>query len=169
MKTASSQSYYSNDSHLALQNITTYEDQFSETTSGNNIFTTPPKILFVEDNLMLQNIFTEMLNLLGCKVYIAEDGYEAVSMANKKAYDLIFMDIGLPKLNGIEATKSIRSQEPSQHRNIIVALTAYGNSVAKKCEAAGINDFYTKPVLIDDLTRILRYWLPHLLSPNNIH
>jgi CheY-like chemotaxis protein len=155
----------------------TFEDQFPEIDAGREIishkgkkpalFIRAPKILLVEDNLMLQTVFDEMLSFLGCKIDIADDGYEAVAMANQKTYDVIFMDIGLPRLNGIGATKIIRSQEPSQYHNIIVALTAYGDAVAKECEEAGVNDFYTKPVLLDDLTRILKHWLPHLLVPNN--
>jgi CheY-like chemotaxis protein len=167
--------YHSN----VFPKLVTYENQFPEIDSGDEtthhkgkklkLFISPPKILLVEDNLMLQTVFEDMLSFLGCKIDIAEDGYEAVAMANKKIYDVIFMDIGLPRLDGIGATKAIRSQELRQHRNIIVALTAYGDAVAKECEEAGVNDFYTKPVLLDDLTRILKHWLPHLLIPNNTH
>jgi CheY-like chemotaxis protein len=172
LKHQASQKFYNPN---IFSKLVTYENQFPEIDAGHEItprkkkklklFISQPQVLLVEDSLMLQSVFEDMLNFLGCRVDIAEDGYEAVTMANKKTYDVIFMDIGLPRLDGIGATKIIRNQEPRQHRNIIVALTAYGDTVAKECEDAGVNDFYTKPVLLDDLKRILTYWLPHLVNP----
>jgi CheY-like chemotaxis protein len=158
-----------------LPRVITYEDQFPEIHEDNNIFSdnqkispifaTPPSILLVEDNLMLQDVFTEMLHHIGCKVDIADNGYEAIAMSNKKSYDLIFMDIALPKLDGVAATKIIRSKESDKKRNIIVGISAYGDLLEKGCLKSGMDDVYVKPVLLDGLIRILTYWLPHLLLP----
>jgi CheY-like chemotaxis protein len=154
-----------------------FENQFPEivdmddencigTGKNASIFIASPKVLLVEDNLMIQTLHMEMLSLMGCKVDLAEDGHEAMAMANQKAYDVIFMDIGLPKMDGIAATKAIRTQEPKHHRSVIVALTTYSNEIEKACRDAGIDDFYTKPIKKEMLTNILTYWLSDLRSKN---
>jgi two-component system sensor histidine kinase BarA len=177
MQTALYQKCYKTYSPEILPHVMTYEDQFPETTSGNNLlrchkktskfFVTPPKVLVVEDNLMLQTVFTEMLHNIGCKVDIADDGYEAITMSSKKNYDLIFMDISLPKLDGLAATKIIRSKETDKKRNIIIAISACGDLLEKGCLEGGMDDVYVKPVLLDGFIRILTHWLPHLLLPND--
>ncbi|MFU8797316.1 MAG: response regulator [Gammaproteobacteria bacterium] len=177
MQTAFYKKCYTTYSPAILPHVTTYEDGFPETTAGNNMlshsknmsefFVRSPKILVVEDNLMLQTVFTDMLHSLGCKIDIADDGYEAISMSSKKSYDLIFMDIGLPKLDGLATTKIIRSRETDRKRNIIVAISAYGDLLEKGCLEAGMDDVCVKPVLLDGFLRLLTHWLPHLLLPND--
>jgi len=137
-----------------------------DTGKPSSPFIARPKILLVEDSLMLQTLHIEMLSLIGCKVDLAEDGHEAVAMASKKAYDVIFMDVGLPRMDGITATKAIRSQELKYHRNVIIALTTHSIEIEKECRDAGIDDFYPKPIHADMLMNILKFWLPDLLIRN---
>lgn len=143
-----------------------FENKLSIRKKRKTIFTRPPKILLVEDNAIIQKVNIAMLTNLGCEVDIADNGLKAVSMFGN-GYDLIFMDVGLPELDGISATKSIRRNESKNKPNIIVVLTAFGDTVEKKCLDAGANGFYTKPLLQNDLLEVLMYWLSPLLNNNN--
>ncbi|MFU8797411.1 MAG: response regulator [Gammaproteobacteria bacterium] len=144
----------------------TFKKKLSRQTKSKTLFSRPPKILLVEDNIIIQKVNIAMLTNLGCEVDLADNGLKAVSMF-KNGYDLIFMDVGLPELDGISATKVIRCNEPKNRPNIIAVLTAFGDTVEKKCLDAGANGLYTKPLLQNDLLEVLKYWLPHLLKTNN--
>jgi len=135
------------------------------TAQGNhkNLFITMPKILLIEDDPIIQRVNTLFLEQLGTKVELAKDGTQALSLFPQD-YDLIFLDIGLPDLSGIEVVQRMRAYE-QRHRlkpNIIIALTAHGKSMKEDCLAAGFDDFYTKPLLIEELTKALKCWLPHV-------
>lgn len=115
--------------------------------------TTQPKtILLVEDEPIVQTVHSAMLKKLGYAVDIAKNAEEAINMS-KNSYDLIFMDVGLPDISGIQAAKKIREQ---QNTTPIVALTAYPLSeVKEECLAAGINEIATKPISPEHLTQII--------------
>lgn len=116
-------------------------------------------ILLVEDDLIVQKVHKMMLEKLGCSVDIASNGEEAVTMA-KHPYDLIFMDVGLPHMSGLEATKKIR-QQAGKHKHIpIVAMTAYVHEEDKNnCLAAGMDDVATKPISPEGLKQLLDQWV----------
>lgn len=118
------------------------------------------KILVVED--IAANIFVieRMLKKLKINVDIAEDGLSAVQAAEKKKYDLIFMDCNLPKLSGYGATRRIRNKLKRDDLPII-ALTANAMQGDKrKCLNAGMNDFLPKPIKMRLIHKILAKWLP---------
>lgn len=115
-------------------------------------------ILVVEDNQINQKIARIFLEDAGYKVDIAANGKEAISHANKKQYDLILMDIGLPDIDGIEVTKHIRKIKNSPHVPII-ALTASGEDYREKCLDAGMNDFILKPIMKDALHKAISKYL----------
>ena len=118
------------------------------------------KVLLVEDNEIIQYVMDINLKELGCHVDIANDGEQAINMY-PNGYDIIFMDIGLPKIGGIEVTQAIRAQEREQGgHTIIVATTVLGDLVIKECKEAGVDDFYNKPLLQKDLVVILKRWSP---------
>ena len=94
-------------------------------------FTPKPKsyILIVEGQALIANIVKKLLETLGCEVEIAFDGNTAIELVKTHCYDLIFMDIGLPDIDGFEVTKYIRLHEnASQHPVPIIGLTAHANS-----------------------------------------
>jgi len=113
------------------------------------------KILVVEDNRINQKIAEKMLSKLGLTCDIAADGLEGLKALARKNYTLIFMDIQMPVMDGISATKKIIEEYGSQ-RPAIVAMTAnVFQEDRDRCKAAGMDDFIAKPIDINELTRVL--------------
>ncbi|BBK35654.1 response regulator [Allostella sp. ATCC 35155] len=111
-----------------------------------------PKILIVEDNEMNRDLLKRRLSKKGYDIALAVDGLEGVSAASAERPDLILMDVGLPGIDGHEATRRIRA-EPGLARIPIIALTAHAMSDDRaKAIDAGCDDYDTKPV---DLPRLL--------------
>ena len=121
-----------------------------------------PRILLVEDNPMNQDMLRRRLERKGYQVHLAVDGEEAISKAQSEAPELILMDLGLPIVDGWEATGRLKANPDTQHIPII-ALTA--NAMPgdrEKALAAGCDDYDTKPV---ELPRLLEK-IETLLEPN---
>jgi CheY-like chemotaxis protein len=107
------------------------------------------QILVVEDNKMNQKVTGTMLKTLGYSYDVADDGYAGYQQAKSKKYDLIFMDLIMPEMNGYDSAKKILTIDKSV---LIVALTADNMPDARrKAELSGIREFIPKPVRIDDL------------------
>jgi signal transduction histidine kinase/CheY-like chemotaxis protein/HPt (histidine-containing phosphotransfer) domain-containing protein len=114
-------------------------------------------VLVAEDARTNQVLIKSLLKRVGLQVTIAEDGNEVVQKALAKEFDLIFMDIEMPNMNGYEATKALRKKGL---RTPIVALTAYAmKGDDKKCFAAGCDDYISKPVECQILMHILSKYL----------
>ena len=111
------------------------------------------KILIAEDNRVNQRVLQQMLKRFDLEAEIANDGAEAVKKSAIQAYDLIFMEVQMPVLSGIEATQRIREQSTSPSRGAwITALTANATSEdSKECIAAGMDSFMSKPIVLDRL------------------
>ncbi len=115
------------------------------------------RILLAEDNSVNQMVAVKMLELLGCSVEVAENGREAVRCAERKAYDLILMDMHMPVLDGIAATREIRRILNPEQCPPIVAMTASAlEGERERCLAAGMRDFLAKPVQLADLAGALQ-------------
>ncbi|WP_207425440.1 response regulator [Pedobacter sp. SYSU D00535] len=115
----------------------------------------PLDILLAEDNVINQKLALRVLGKLGYQVDLAENGRQAIEKLNKKDYALILMDVLMPELDGLEATKSIRQR--TGHQPAIVAMTA--NALAEdreNCISAGMNDYISKPFHVQDLMEVLR-------------
>ncbi|OLL25237.1 Hybrid signal transduction histidine kinase B [Neolecta irregularis DAH-3] len=92
------------------------------------------------------------------EVDVAHDGAEAVEASGVKCYDLILMDINMPRMDGLQATSLIRQTQSPQGSSHIVALTANAMSGDRDlCLTAGCNDYLTKPVKLNELQRILKF------------
>jgi len=117
-------------------------------------------ILVVEDNALNRAVAEGMLQAASMKVELACDGLEALTKAQAQSYDLVFMDMQMPVMNGLESTRAIRAL-PGWAHTPIVAMTAnaFGEDRAA-CLAAGMNDFLTKPVDMRALNAVLVRWLP---------
>lgn len=111
-----------------------------------------PKVLYVEDHPAQRDILAQMLELNGFEVAVASDGLEGVEKAQSWLPDLILMDLRMPKMDGFEAIKVLRSSDATQSIPII-AISAWASAKHKeRALAAGANEHFTKPV---DLNRLL--------------
>ena len=117
------------------------------------------RILLAEDNLLNQQIATEILEDEGFVVEIANNGEEAVNMTNKSQYDIVLMDMQMPIMDGLEATKTIR-QKFSKNDLPILAMTANASDADRdKCLEAGMNAHITKPIDPNSLFAGLAKWI----------
>jgi len=118
------------------------------------------RILLAEDNPTNQEVALALFEGTGLRVDVANDGIEAVTLASTTAYDLILMDIQMPKLDGIAATRAIRRM-PERGTVPILAMTANAfDEDRDACLAAGMNDHVAKPVDPSRLYATLIHWLP---------
>ena len=115
------------------------------------------KALLVEDNLINQKIAEKMFSSIGLETEIAENGEEAIEKIKKDNFDLIFMDVQMPVLNGLDATIKLREMGINTP---IIAMTANALKGDREvCLDAGMNDYIGKPVKMNDLEDILMRWL----------
>jgi two-component system sensor histidine kinase/response regulator len=113
------------------------------------------RILIVEDDSSHQKIISLMLAHLGYRSDAVMNGQDAVQAVENRKYDLILMDIVMPKMDGLEATREIRRL--GQERLRIIAVTAYVfPGIRKMCLDAGMDDCITKPLRIKDLENVLK-------------
>ena len=117
----------------------------------------PASILLVEDQPLNQKISIMLLQRLGyVKVDIANHGEEAVSMVSRGCYDIVFMDLQMPVMGGIEATRRIRGNFQLKRQPAIIAMTGHAlTGVKEECRECGMNAFLTKPVSLDDFRRVI--------------
>jgi signal transduction histidine kinase/CheY-like chemotaxis protein len=140
-----------NELATALQCSFTYIESANESIESEHI-KKDFQILLVEDNKMNQNIMAKMMGVLGYSFDLAEDGYEGYQKAVRKKYDLIFMDIVMPEMDGYESSRRILEHDKT---NNIIAFTADNMPDSRrKAELAGIKDFISKPVRLDELKRL---------------
>lgn len=120
------------------------------------------KILIVEDNKMNQKVIGTMLKSLGYSFDLADDGYAGYLQSKVKKYDLIFMDLIMPEMDGFESSQKILEMDKS---TLIVAFTADNMPESRrKAELTGIRDFISKPVRIEDLKRLFAKYFNNELS-----
>ena len=116
----------------------------------------PLRILVAEDNAVNQRLIQKILVNDGHSVTLAADGLEAVEAWSNGSFDVILMDVQMPKAGGVEATREIRCQERSGRRIPIIALTAHAmGSDRERCLCAGMDDYLTKPINVGALRRAL--------------
>ncbi len=116
------------------------------------------EVLLVEDNPVNQLVASRMIEKHGCRVVIASNGREAVALHRETTFDLIFMDLQMPEMNGLEATRLIRAAERETPRHVpIIALTANAMSGDREtCLSAGMDDYLSKPIEPNRLLEVLR-------------
>lgn len=121
---------------------------------------TGARVLLVEDNLVNQRLTSAILMKLGLVVEVVADGREAVERARSGGHDLIFMDCELPGMDGLAATRAIRSEEPPGRRVPVVAMTGAATPEDRaRCLAAGMDEHVAKPIGLAQLTSLLLRWL----------
>ncbi len=120
----------------------------------------PLRVLLVEDNPVNQLVATRMCAKLGYRIDVVGNGLEALAAVNQIPYDTILMDIHMPEMDGLEATRRIREFVPPERRPYIIAMTASAmESDRQACIAAGMDDYTPKPVTMESLEAALqRAW-----------
>jgi len=126
----------------------------------------PLRVLLCDDNSVNQKVAARLLQQMGYKADIAGNGLEALAAFERQAYDLVFMDVMMPEMGGLEATRAIRERQArrSEFPNfkspiIIVAMTASAmQGDREKCIEAGMDDYLSKPVRPEDIRAIIERW-----------
>jgi CheY-like chemotaxis protein len=118
-----------------------------------------PPVLVVEDNESMRKLVTTQLKRLGYLFDVAINGKDALNKLNQAKYSLVLMDVQMPIMDGIEATRALREQEKSTgEHTVIIALT--GHCARTDCIAAGMDDYIAKPMNIATLKKTVERWLP---------
>jgi CheY-like chemotaxis protein/HPt (histidine-containing phosphotransfer) domain-containing protein len=126
----------------------------------------PLRVLLCDDNVINQKVALRLLQQMGYRADLAADGVQALAALDKQPYDLIFMDVMMPEMGGLEATRVIRERQAQPSRFpyyktpiIIVAMTANAmQGDREKCIASGMDDYLAKPVRLEDIRAIVERW-----------
>jgi CheY-like chemotaxis protein len=115
------------------------------------------RVLVAEDNVVNQRVARRFLERLGCEVEVVDDGAQAVEALSRSSYDFVLMDMQMPIMDGLEASRRIREQEQTnRQRTPIVALTADAMvGTFERCLEAGMDDYLTKPIDVKRLEEVL--------------
>jgi CheY-like chemotaxis protein len=131
----------------------------------------PLRVLLCDDNTINQKVATRILQQLGYEPDLAANGREALDALDRKPYDLIFMDVMMPEMDGLEATRVIRKLQQSggnanfSGRIVIVAMTAQAmQGDREKCIAAGMDDYLAKPIRPKDVRTVIEHWSSEISS-----
>ncbi len=121
----------------------------------------PLRILLADDNPINQKVATSVLHKLGYRADVANNGVEVIKALEQKPFDVLFLDVQMPEMDGLECARQITHRWTRDRRPVIIAMT--GNALMgdrEKCLAAGMDDYISKPVRIADLQGALERWGP---------
>jgi GAF domain-containing protein/DNA-binding response OmpR family regulator len=117
----------------------------------------PLRILLAEDNVVNQKLALRLLSQMGYRADLASNGIEAIESVARQTYDVVLMDVQMPEMDGLEATRRIVARWPAGERPRIVAMTANAmQGDREQCLAAGMDDYVTKPIRVDALVQALQ-------------
>ena len=136
---------------LAEQSITGIDDELTAKRSGHEEL----RVLIAEDNVSNQKVILSMLKRLGYQAHAVSNGREALQALELGSYDVVLMDVRMPEMDGLEATRIIRQRW--HNKMLIIAITAYALKGDKeKCLEAGMDDYISKPVKMEELSEMLK-------------
>jgi CheY-like chemotaxis protein len=116
----------------------------------------PLRILLAEDNVVNQKLALRLLSQMGYQADLAKDGLEVLKALEGKEYDVILMDVQMPEMDGLQATREICARWTKDERPSIIAMTAYAlEGDQQKCLEAGMDNYLSKPIRVDDLVKVL--------------
>jgi CheY-like chemotaxis protein len=121
----------------------------------------PLRILLAEDNVVNQKLALRLLQQMGYRADLASNGLEAVESVRRQTYDVVLMDVQMPEMDGLDATREICARFPAHERPRIVAMTANAMQGDRDmCLEAGMDDYVTKPIRVDALLAALNNVTP---------
>jgi CheY-like chemotaxis protein len=116
----------------------------------------PLRILLAEDNVVNQKLAMRLLQQMGYRADLASNGIEAIECVERQPYDVVLMDVQMPEMDGLDASRRITAKYRPGERPRIVAMTANAmQGDREECLAAGMDDYVTKPIRVDALVRAL--------------
>jgi len=119
----------------------------------------PLRILVAEDNIINQKLALRILQKMGYVADVAGNGLEVLDALGRQTYDLVFMDVQMPEMDGLEATRSILKDWQPDKRPKIIAMTANAMQGDREiCLEAGMDDYISKPILLEEVQRVLEQW-----------
>ncbi|MGB5454863.1 MAG: ATP-binding protein [Gammaproteobacteria bacterium] len=119
------------------------------------------RILLAEDNAINQDVASAMLESVGCKVVVVDDGQQVLQALKNSQFDLVLMDCQMPVMDGFKATRQLRQQQAKYSGIPVIALTAdIQQGIVQQCQQAGMDDYLSKPFTQDSLVAIVMKWLP---------
>lgn len=125
------------------------------------------KILVAEDNIINQKLAERILQQIGYVPDLVNNGQEVLEALSRKSYDLIFMDIQMPEMDGIQATKEIIKRYSGKQRPVIIAMTANAMQGDKEnFIAQGLDDYISKPIILEELESIIAKWSVKIAKKN---
>lgn len=117
----------------------------------------PLRILLAEDNVVNQKVALHLLQQLGYRADVAGNGLEVLAALQRQAYDVVLMDVQMPEMDGLTATRCICQEWPPHTRPYIIAMTANAMQGDRElCQAAGMNDYVSKPIRVEALVKALQ-------------
>ncbi len=150
--------------------VTDKADEEDKEITGEHYFTgISPEILLVDDNAINRKVASEILKKAGCEVTLAEDGKSAIELVSRQNFDIIFMDIQMPVMDGVEAARAIRELKKGETPPII-AMTAYSmQGDREKFIKAGLDDYIAKPIRAYNFINKVAGWIKsHKLDINAV-
>ncbi|MBC7902595.1 MAG: response regulator [Gemmatimonadaceae bacterium] len=143
------------------------EDAAMKTVDGLLSDKYPFNILVAEDNLINQQVITHLMSRIGYQIKVVDNGLLALEAASTEDFDIILMDMQMPEMDGLEATKRIRNEQ--MHQPVIIALTANAMQGDREiCLAAGMNDYLAKPIKLEELVGMLEKWSEAIPGKKNL-
>ena len=115
----------------------------------------PLRILLAEDNLVNQKLATRLLEQMGYRIDLASNGIEACESVARQTYDVVLMDVQMPEMDGLEATRRIIDEHPDTRPRIIAMTANAMQGDRDMCLNAGMDDYIAKPIRVDRLTEAL--------------
>jgi CheY-like chemotaxis protein len=116
----------------------------------------PLRILLAEDNVVNQKLALRLLQQMGYRADVAGNGIEAIECIERQPYDVVLMDVQMPEMDGLEASRRITARWPVGERPRIIAMTANAmQGDREECLASGMDDYVTKPIRVDTLVQAL--------------
>ena len=126
----------------------------------------PLRILVAEDNAVNQQLALLVLQKLGYRAEVTGNGLEALQALEREPYDVVLMDVQMPTMDGLEATRRIHQRWPEGRRPHVIAATASAFQEEREaCLAAGMDDYLSKPIRVEELAAALRRCRPHVAPP----